>query len=260
MFYVEIKNEKKDREYPNLRYTFHEKCYICEDDASQDGETEHRIPISASKSDESLKKSSNCFWACSRCNSKKRNGYYQYSNECKHTKGYCGIIDCTKCDPNEYISVLVSSDLKVEIDIITKKCAPCIENTVALLRSVYCPTEKMDTIKLGVLKGHIIDQLGILYNKLNHLYIDYQVRPEKPKGEIDKRKKEIMDFLSPEKTFFALKLSFIEEMYNQHRDSGFGKILEDILKDPSFHPVVDDCCCCFLPSERRKFSDTLVSR
>lgn len=241
MFYVEIKNEEEDRVGQNLRYTFHEKCYICEDDASRDGQKEHRIPVSASMTDESLEKSSNLFWACSRCNSKKRNGYYEPSNKCKHTNGYCGIIDCTKCDPNEYISIRASSDLKVEIDIIVKKCAPCIKNTVSLLRAIYCPTEKMDTTKLGVLKGHINEQLGVLEIKLRNLYIAYQVRPEKPKSVINRLKKEIIDFVSPEKPFFALKLSRIEEIYDQYRDSRFGKIIEDILKDPSFHPAVEDC-------------------
>lgn len=245
MFYVEIKNEKKERVYPNLRYTFHEKCYICEADASQDGETEHRIPVSANKADKSLEKASNCFWACSRCNSKKSNYYYKLSNECKHTNGYCGIIDCTKCDPNEYISIIVSSDLKVEIRIVEKKYAPCIENTVSLLRAVYCPTEKMDTIKLGVLKEHIIHHLTSLSEKLSLLFNDYIVIPKKPQTVINDRKREIIDFVSPKKPFFALKLSYIEEIYKKHYDSGFDEILEDILKDPSFHPVVDDCCSCF---------------
>lgn len=242
MFYVEIKNEEEDRGEQNLRYTFYEKCYICEDDASRDGQKEHRIPVSANMTNESLKKSSNLFWACSRCNSKKRHGYYQRSNECKHTEGYCGIIDCTKCDPNEYISIRASSDLKMEIDIIVKKYAPCIKNTVSLLRAIYCPTEKMDTTKLGVLKEHINEQLGELDIKLRNLYIAYQVRPEKPKSVINRLKKEIIDFASLEKPFFALKLSRIEEICDQYRDSGFDKILQDILKDPSFHPAVDDCC------------------
>lgn len=259
MFYVKIENEEVDRD-PNtkmLQYTFHNKCYICEDEAIKDGTKEHRIPKAVGETFDSL---SNLFWACSRCNLKKGNRFYELSNKCKHTDGYCGIIDCTKCDPNEYVSIKVSQDLKVEINIVEKKYAPCIKNTVSLLREVYCPTGRMDTIKLGALKGRIIDQLDYLANRLRHLYVDYMVSPEMPQREIDKRKKEIMDCLSPGKPFFALKLSYIEEMYNQHSDSGFGIILEDILKDPSFHPVVDDCCGCFPPSKQRKFSDALVSR
>lgn len=237
MFYVEIKNEKEDREKQKLKSTFYGKCYICEDDASKDGEKEHRIPVSADKSDVSLKKSSNLFWACRRCNSIKLDGYYDFSDECKHTKGYCGIIDCTKCDPNEYISITASQDLKIEININAKKYAPCIKNTVSLLRDVYCPNERMDTTKLAALKERIIYELAELDIKLDLLFNAYQVSPEKPKWKIDRLKREIIDLASPETPFFAIKLSRIEKVYNQHHDSGFDKIIEEILK-----VLVPSCC------------------
>lgn len=241
MFYVKIENEQEDRnpDTKRLQYTFRNKCYICEDKAIKDGTVEHRIPKVVGKTYESL---SNLFWACSRCNFIKGDRFYEPSNECQHTNGYCGIIDCTKCDPNEYISIIVSLDWKVEINIVEKKYAPCIKHTASLLREVYCPTGKMDTIKLGALKGSIIDQLEPLENRLKHLYNDYMVIPRMPRDVIDDHKKEIIDYVSPKKPFFALKLSYIEEMYNESLGSGFDEILEDILKDPSFHPVVNDCC------------------
>lgn len=242
MFYVKIKNEEKDRSENKIRYTFHNKCYICEDDASKDGVREHRIPKAAGKTNKLLEKSSNYFWACGRCNGIKLNKYYDVLSKCQYENVHCGIIDCTKCDPNEYINITISLDCKNEIKIDEKKYAPCINNTVSLLRAVYCPEGRVDTTKLGVLKERIVEQVGELYIILNKLAIDYRVTPQKPKREINKRKKEIIDYASPEKPFFAFKFSCIEEMCNANHDNGLGEVLEDILKKLSAHPAVNNCC------------------
>lgn len=243
IFYVKIEDEKVDRNDDNLKYTFYEKCYICEDVAINDGNKEHRIPISVCKTDESLDKMSNHFWACNNCNLIKSNKFWTPSKDyCQRKINYCGIIDCTKCDPNEYIGILVDDiEEKVQIRIIEKKHAPCVENTIALLRKVYCPANKMGNVKLIALKENIANHLWKLICKYRNLHSYYLAKA--PKRKIEKLKKEVIEEASPEKPFFAIKYSYLEKMYNDHLNSGFDKILEDILKDPSFHPAANECCC-----------------
>lgn len=238
MFYVKIENDEEDRNPDNLVYTFNEKCYICEDKVTTTGHTEHRIPQSADVKYKTL--ISNLFWSCARCNDIKGSSFYKHSNECQYTEGYCGIIDCTKCDPNEYISIRIKNDVTMEIEVIEKKYAPCNENTIPLLRKVYGSNEKLNTRRLTSLKENINNELAPLCNKVWSLHFGYINKM--PKREIDKRKKAVIDYVSCERPFFAIKLSYIEDMYNKYLNSGFDKILEDILKDPSFHPIMNDCC------------------
>lgn len=243
MFYVKIDSENTDRSCrDSLRDAFSNKCYICEDDTSTFGETEHRIPKAADKTNKLLDNSSNLFFACRRCNNIKSSEYYDKLSKCQYQNVHCGIIDCTKCDPNEYISIIFRLDWKDEVEIVKKKDAPCINNTVSLLRRVYCPEGKVDTAELGILKSHIIKELGELEIKLRQLHNDYVIAHDKPKRKIGKHKKEIVDYASPENPFFAIKLSYIEELYNENRNNGFGEILGDILKELSSHPAVNNCC------------------
>lgn len=238
MFYVKIENDEEDRSPEKIRFTFHKKCYICENELTENGHREHRIPKCTGGIYKSL--ISNYFWACARCNNIKDDEYYELSNECRFTDGYCGVIDCTKCDPNEYVGIRISGELKTEIEVIEKKYAPCNKHTILLLRKVYCSSEKMDTINLSELKKKIIYYLWPLEYELKVLYI--ACKAKNPKSEVDEIKRKVLDCASPKKPFFAIKLSYIEDMYNKHLNSGFDKILEDILQDSSFHPIVNDCC------------------
>lgn len=243
MFYVEIENEKVDRDDKSLRVTFYEKCYICEDVAKKDGCKEHRIPTSACKTDKSLDKMSNHFWACNYCNLKKRDDFWTLSEDCQRKINYCGIIDCTKCDPNEYISILLSEGLNQQITIVEKKYAPCVERTIELLKEVYCPAKENSTAKLFALKENIDSAINPFILKVKRLYYGFLVTPEVPKKVIDELKKEVIAAASLKKPFFAIKYSYLEKMYNDHLNSGFDKIIEDILKDPSFHPAANECSC-----------------
>lgn len=245
MFYVKIENEKVDRDDGMLKFTFSKKCYICEDVAIRDGCKEHRIPTSACKTDKSLDKMSNHFWACSYCNLKKSDDFWTPSkDDCPRKINYCGIIDCTKCDPNEYISIIVDDiEEKVQIRIVEKKYAPCIEKTIFLLRKVYCPADKMENAKLITLKENIADHLWKLICKYRRLYKFYCVTPEVPIREIEKLKEEVIKEVCPEKPFFGIKYSYLEKMYNDHLNNGFDKIIEDILKATHIHPAVNECCC-----------------
>lgn len=237
MYYVEVKNDE-DRLSDDIRYIFHKKCYICESELTGDGHREHRIPQTVSERYKTS--SSNLFWSCARCNNKKNNKFYKESDECRYTDGYCGIIDCTRCDPNNYIRISIGGGMVTEIKIEEKKNAPCNEFTIPLLERVYCSQGKMDTADLYELKNKILDCLEPLKINLKKLHNAYNANV--PEGEIDDIVKKIIDCASYQTPFFAIKLSYIEDIYNIHMSEGFDKLLARILQAPDFRPVVNDCC------------------
>lgn len=239
MFYVKITNEGEDRaDKEKSRYIFQKKCYICESELTKGGHIEHRIPKCAGKKFETL--NSNLFWACLSCNGKKGYGFYEPSNECQYTDGYCGIIDCTKCDPNKYIGIRFIDELRTEIEIFEKKYAPCNKHTIPLLKKIHCPQGEMDDADLRELKNEIINYLGPLKMQMSKLFNDY--KSNAPESEMNEDKKNILDCASPDKPFFAIKYTYIEDLRNKSGENGFGEILNEILADPSFHPVENDCC------------------
>lgn len=232
MFHAERKPE-------DIRGTFFEKCYICET-ADIFGEEEHRIPKSANKSDENFLQESNVFWACSRCNHKKGHSYFEKSNKCKYGNGYLGIIDCTKCDPNQYIKMKISEDYKHEILITEKRYAPCVEFTVRLLNNIYCSKKKMDA-DISNLKSKIIIEVNKVNLAVDLLY--NEVYGGQSKIKIQGFKTNIIEYLLPSAPYSAFKRTFLEETYEIVPNGTFKDILKEILDDPSLNPMCEVTTC-----------------
>ncbi|MDR1410280.1 MAG: hypothetical protein LBJ12_08515 [Oscillospiraceae bacterium] len=120
MFYVVRTNSCCIQTAEELAEDFHHKCYICERKEIDRPEIEHRIPRSANKNDKNLLNGWNLFYACSRCNGAgfKGEGFSNSSALCCHGHGYLGIIDCTSCDPNDFIDLDIDVDGNVKISVI----------------------------------------------------------------------------------------------------------------------------------------------
>jgi uncharacterized protein (TIGR02646 family) len=109
--------------YEILKNDFNEKCYICEDKAAKRGiEIEH---LHAHQGNPALKYDwNNLFFSCHHCNRLKNANF----NE---------IIDCTKTDPENYINLEISADMKTVVIIAKITDAPGVDETIRLLERVY---------------------------------------------------------------------------------------------------------------------------
>lgn len=225
-----------------LKESFYEKCYICEIMiAPGDYNTEHRIPQSANIGDDRLQQELNLFSSCGRCNGKKSDKFYVLSNECECLKGYVGIVDCTKCDPNQYIKLKFSQDFaeyKITVDV--KKRAPCVNNTVDLLKNIYCSSEKMADNSLSNLQSQVGNQINILTTLIGRLRC--AVKNREAIRTIERYKRRTIECLRPDSPFSAFKKSFIEELYEISLDEEIKNVLGEILNDPRVSPNVQDIC------------------
>jgi uncharacterized protein (TIGR02646 family) len=109
--------------YELLKSDFNEKCYICEDKATRRGiEVEH---LNAHRGDVALKYDwNNLFLSCHHCNRLKNANFND-------------IIDCIKTDPEDYINLDLSADIKTAVIITKTNDIPGIDETMRLLDRVY---------------------------------------------------------------------------------------------------------------------------
>ncbi len=231
MFYAKRKSG-------DIRNTFFGKCYICENDDIL-GDKEHRIPQNANKSDNNLQRETNIFWACRRCNRKKSYDYFAISNKCTYGNGYVGIIDCTMCDPYQYIKIRISKDIKREITVTAKKYAPCVEFTVSLLSDIYCGTKKMDE-DLPNLKSRIIIEVDKVFLAASLLF--NEVCGGQSEEKINRYKRNIIEYTLPSEPFSAFKRTYLEEEYNSAPAGRFKDILKEILSDSNLNPNIESTC------------------
>ncbi len=76
-----------------LRRDFCDKCYICEIKPVTDPEVEHLLPHKNNSIPNRKFNWDNLYWSCRHCNSVK--------NQEKYAEG---ILDCCKCDPEDYLA------------------------------------------------------------------------------------------------------------------------------------------------------------
>lgn len=234
MFYAE-------RIFGDIRGTFFEKCYICEKLIGMDAQEEHRIPKFANYSDINLEHEWNVFLACSRCNQKKSFKYYKKLNGCRYSYGYIGIIDCTKCDPNQYIKTKIKiDDIYEEIEVTEKRYAPCIPDTITLLKDVYGCANTIADIKLQNLKYQIREEVFNFYQLL------YKFRFEVQNGQsaaiINRCKENIVKELLPESPFSSFKRTCLEETSENDTCYEFKSILKEIINDSRLNPNIEITC------------------
>jgi hypothetical protein len=256
MFYT--KREKgnygtpSDRNRENVEQDFFEKCYICERKLDHSGQIEHRIHKSIDEDDlPLLEEEWNIFWSCGRCNANGMKGtdYAKKSDLCKHGKGCLGIIDCTNCDPNKYISLDFDSVAHDErkygeaISVEEKESAYCIgEFTIPLLKKVYGCKTKMVKKDLKRLLNEIDEECGKCYRLTDELRdkINEGARSE----YIEKLKSELVWLIHSISPFSAFKRSHLEEMRRgAENGSGIKDALQEILSDTRLHPITNECSC-----------------
>ena len=234
MFYAE-------RILGDVRGTFFEKCYICENIIGTDPQQEHRIPKSANNSDLNLGLESNVFWACSRCNQKKGHGFFVESKECRYSYGYVGVIDCTKCDPNQYIKIKIGDlNNNYGITVTEKKYAPCVKHTISLLEEIYGCRDTIADIKLDNLKYLIQAEV------LEFFKIFFKLQSEVKYGQsmaiINRRKEDVIRKLTPDSPFSAFKRTYLDEFYETAPHDELKRIMGEILSDPRINPNVEITC------------------
>ena len=94
-----IEEKKASGEYnkpdvtERLKTDFYNKCYICEIKPVADPEVEHRLPHKDNTIPNRKFNWDNLYWSCRHCNSVKN-----------QTKYDSGILDCCKCDPEEFLN------------------------------------------------------------------------------------------------------------------------------------------------------------
>jgi hypothetical protein len=250
MFLVERHNSNYVKNIDGLRDDFFEKCYICERKIS-DGESrlqiEHRIPKTADITDKNLLNDWNLFYACSRCNGSgmKGNNYYEKSCKCKYGNGYLGIIDCTNCDPHDYIVLKFELDLlrlgKITVTPIKNaQCAQCVPFTKNLLEKIYGCDCIMDDRNITNLKRAIYSQLSKLREKADQLWL--AVKGNASESDIHKLRQDLLDQISPDSQFSAFKRTYMEELCDT--SSNAKAVFEEILNHPSLHPPTPPISCC----------------
>jgi hypothetical protein len=243
MFYIKRTEEVCAKKAEALAPTFYHKCYICERKEGIDQlEIEHRIPLSADKSDKSLLEGWNLFCACSRCNGAgcKGENYFEKSSICKHGHGYLGIIDCTKCDPNHVIDLSIDVDENVTVS--KKKTTPCIELTMKLLTKVYGIGVLTRNNGLAKLISEIIEEITTIEKVIRRL--KNYVRESYADDLIEECKDELILLMHPRRPFFAIKLSNLQTIYDKTaNDSKMKSVLCGILNHDSLHPRSSPACC-----------------
>jgi hypothetical protein len=199
---VGIKNES---DYSNgivwklLVADCHNKCYVCEEKAPTSPEVEHLIPKSI---DSSLKYVwENLLLSCHHCNNLKRESYNK-------------IIDCTKDDPENYITLLlVSFDFKDKVVVKDKIGNAASAETCRLLDRIYNggSNARMET-GCQNLREHITDEIKNFYQAITE-YSD----------ETDTALKQnfrslIIDKISRSSTFAAFKRDIVRQDADLIRD------------------------------------------
>jgi hypothetical protein len=160
---VQIKSEKDyqtDPVFSLLKDDCHNKCYICEEKEPTGLQVEHRVPH---KGNPALKFDwNNLLLSCYHCN---------------HVKGgsYPDIIDCTKVDPEEFISLRIAAELKIRV--IVEKIADTegVDATVNLLDQVYNGTHPIiTTAECENLRGKVMEEVL----DFQQLLTEYEEEPD----------------------------------------------------------------------------------
>lgn len=173
-----------------LNKDFHNKCYICEMKGLQDPNVEHLLPHKNGKYPQRKFDWENLFWSCGHCNGIKNNSKYDD-----------GIMDCCKCDPEEYLFFyLLNDDVIVEAsdtnDEMQKRTALLITEVFSLKNSGM-RTYKSDA-RLKLLQKEMV----LLYKQLEKLRSN-------PNSKVIMRT--IGSLLRRESAFAAFKRCYVRE-------------------------------------------------
>jgi hypothetical protein len=113
---------RRDPVFSTIRDDCCNKCYICEEKGATSLEVEHRVSQSF---DPSRKYDwNNLLLSCRHCNRIKGG---QYNN----------ILDCTRVDPEDYISLSLETGLYEKVAIVKKSETDGVDETIELLEKVY---------------------------------------------------------------------------------------------------------------------------
>lgn len=137
-----------------LMETFHNKCYICEDDKCSEIQVEHLIPH---RDDRNLKFDwNNLFLACGHCN---------------HIKGdkYTPILDCTKIEVDEIISFRKTGYFGIKESLVFEKVDTSdddekIQMTCDLLDRVYYGKTPQEQATAKILRHKVQSELSKFKN------------------------------------------------------------------------------------------------
>jgi len=184
-----ITDEKHYRSNPNFNALVEDclgKCYICESDKATTLNVEHRIPHHG---DDKLKYDwSNLFLSCGHCNSIKGD---KYGN----------ILDPTKCDPEDSISLSLTVDSLIEnVDVCALSNDISSKQTATLLLFVYNGgTTAIKDVECAVLRNEISACIARFYK-----YIEgYRREPNEGYDAI------IVDEISRASSFAAFKRGIV---------------------------------------------------
>lgn len=173
-----------------LKRDFHNKCYICEIKELQDPNVEHLIPHKNGEYPERKFDWENLFWSCGHCNGIKNNRKYDE-----------GIIDCCKCDPEEYIYFRMK-DGDAAITVFDTK-------NEMLMRTALLVTETFSMKNTGMRTYTSDERLKRLQMEMNLLYKQLEELQNGSGSKVTIRK--IRSLLRRESAFAAFKRCYVRD-------------------------------------------------
>ena len=194
-----------DPVYSLLKDDCYNKCYICEEKDKPDKQVDHLI---APNGDISLENDwNNLLLSCPHCNRTKSDKFN-------------GIINCCKCDPEEYIAISIEPYSKKHVAIKKLKDTREVMETIALLELVY------NGEKTATLNAECIDLRRNVFKEVfnfQQAVMDYEKEkdPNTKKGFVNA----IRRMVARSSPFAAFKRGMIREntLYMQK----FGAFLEN---------------------------------
>lgn len=197
---------RSDPVFGIIRNDCHDKCYICEDKYPTSINVEH---LRAHKNDDVKKYDwNNLFLSCTHCNKAKN-------------KHYDDIIDCSKIDPEEYITVGIRLFPNILISIAPIHPDECTMSTIALLERVF--NEERPAIlsaECENLRRRVKDEMHSFMTLITYYE---SLDPDNQLKEPTKRK--ICDLISRKASFAAFKRQIVRE--TECLNAEFGQLLED---------------------------------
>ena len=172
-----------------LRKDFFDKCYICEIKPVTDPEIEHRLPHKNNAIPGRKFNWDNLYWSCRHCNSVKAQGKYD-----------AGILDCCKCDPEDYLKHELRESA-VSVSAVTTS------NREAMLAAELV-SESFNLKNSGIRIAASQARLNELRKEMGKLYAALERYMKNPKSRLNW--KNIQVLLRKEGAFAAFKRYYVK--------------------------------------------------